>query len=71
MNRYGCHNHPQRKPGYLAQDGWFLDGVTRTPRMVKVKDAMSKDCQYSKDPALGQKDERCTGCKWRADAANA
>ena len=67
MNRYGCHNHPPHKHGYLAQDGWFLDGVTRTPRMVKVKDAMSKDCQYSKSTP----DERCTGCKWRADAANA
>ncbi len=65
MNRYGCHNHPQRKPGYLAQDGWFLDGVTRAPRMVKVKDVMSKNCQYSNSTP----DERCAGCKWRVGNA--
>lgn len=70
MNRYGCYNRQPFKDSTVVQDGWFLDGVTRTPRMVKVKDTMSKDCRYSKDPALGQKDERCVGCKWRPDATD-
>lgn len=65
MNRYGCYNRQPFKDSTVVQDGWFLDGVTRTPRMVKVKDAMSKDCQYSNSTP----DERCTGCKWRVGNA--
>ena len=66
MKKNACHNRQPHKPGYLAQDGYFLDGVTRTPRMVKVKDVMTKDCQYSKTTP----DAGCDGCKWRAHAAD-
>ena len=48
------------------KDGGYMDGVTRCPRMVTIKDPMSKDCQYSKTtPDVG-----CDGCKWRAHAAD-
>lgn len=62
MKKNACNNRQPFKTSTVVQDGWYMDGVTRCPRMVKVKDAMSKDCQYSKETP----DERCVGCKWRA-----
>ena len=43
----------------MVQDGWFLDGVTRAPRMIAIPDPMTKECQYTK---LNPKDERCEKC---------
>lgn len=62
MNLNGCHNHKPFRTSYPAQDGWFMDGVTRTPKMVPVKFRMAPDCQYTKT-ALGAADKRCEGCK--------
>ena len=64
MNQYACHNHPPFKSSSIVQDGWYMDGVTRCPRLVTVKHVMSKDCQYSKTTP----DAGCGGCKWRAHA---
>ena len=67
MKKNACNNRPPLKTSVVVQDGWYMDGVTRCPRMVTIKDQMSKDCQYSKTT----QDAGCDGCKWRADAANA
>lgn len=60
----GCHNR-QLRAKVLVQDGWFIDGVSRTPKLTMIPDTMSKDCQYTHS-ALGQKDPGCTGCRHRA-----
>jgi hypothetical protein len=51
-----------------AQNGWYMDGVTRTPKMTPVKFRMAAECQYTLSD-LGQKDDRCTGCKHRKEPA--
>ena len=56
---YGCHNRPPLRTRAVVQDGYFFDGVTRTPKMIAIPDPMSKDCRYSKD----HDDPGCTGCK--------
>lgn len=61
---YGCHNRPPFRAVLPVQDGWFLDGVTRVPRMVPAPFRMATDCQYTKT-ALGQADKGCVGCKHR------
>lgn len=62
----GCHNRPPYSTSQPMQDGWYMDGVTRTPRMVYVPHRMSTECQYSRDPmGYGQQDPRCEGCRWR------
>lgn len=49
-----------------------MDGVTRVQKMKTIPFTMSMQCEYARDPmGYGQKDARCTGCKWRPDAANA
>ena len=59
---YGCHNRqPLGSRPIPAQDGWFVDGVTRTPRLVPLPFRMAKACEYAK--ADGQADPRCAGCK--------
>lgn len=63
----GCHNRKDFRPSYPAQDGWYMDGVTRTPRLVPVKFSMTKDCQYT-FTELGQKDAGCLGCNRRKEA---
>ena len=71
MKPYACYNRPPFKTSAIAQDGWYMDGVTRCPRLVTVKHVMTTECQYSRDPmGYGQRDERCAGCKWRAHAAD-
>lgn len=62
MTLYGCHNHSPFRTSFPAQDGWFMDGVTRVARMVPVPFRMAKDCQYT-HTALGAADARCVGCK--------
>jgi len=63
--RNGCHDRKPFKESVPVQDGHFMDGVTRTPRMVSSPFRMSKACEYTKT-TLGQADKGCTGCKWRA-----
>lgn len=64
-SRNGCHNRPEYRAVQPMQDGWYLDGTTRTPRMVAVLHRMAKDCQYTLSD-LGRVDSGCVGCKWRA-----
>jgi len=63
---YGCHNRREYKPKVMVQDGWWMDGQSRTAKMVTKPFAMTKDCQYTKS-ALGQADTGCTGCRHRLD----
>lgn len=62
----GCHNRRPYRAILPLQDGWFMDGVTRTPRMVSVPFRMSPECNYTLS-ALGQADPRCAGCRWRVN----
>lgn len=62
----GCHNRAPYRASFPAQDGWFMDGVTRVPRMVSVPFRMAPECQYTTS-ALGQADAGCTGCRWRKE----
>lgn len=65
MTQHGCHNRPPYKTSMPVQDGYFMDGVTRAPRMVPVPFRMARDCQYTKS-ALGQADRACAGCRHKA-----
>lgn len=56
---YGCHNRKPLKTRAVVQDGYFQDGVTRTPRMIPIPDPMTKSCQYT---ATSPSDARCAGC---------
>lgn len=60
----GCHNHPPFRTVIPMQDGWYMDGYTRTPRMVARPFVNTKPCQYSKSE-LGKVDRGCDGCTWR------
>lgn len=62
--RYGCFNRPPFRTVMPVQDGWYLDGVTRTPRLVAMRHRMQPDCQYT-HTELGQADAGCTDCKHR------
>ena len=64
----GCHDRAPYRKSVPVQDGWFMDGVTRTPRMVSIPAVMAADCRYTHS-GLGQADSRCVGCKWRTDVA--
>jgi hypothetical protein len=64
---YGCHSKPLTHPLTASQDGWHMDGYTRTPRMVHVPFAMSRECNYT-TTTLGKADTGCTGCTRRATA---
>lgn len=64
QHRNGCHNRPDFRPSLIVQDGWFLDGVTRVPKLVSVPFRMNPDCQY-RHTTLGQQDTSCDGCKRR------
>lgn len=65
MRLNGCHNRPEGRPTYPAQDGYFEDSFPdgtplRSPKWVLIQDrAMSKDCRYS----LHTDDPGCTGCR--------
>ena len=65
MNLNGCHNRPPFREGIPVQDGYWLDGRTRTPRMAWAPFRMARDCQYSNDQLVGAKDPRCSGCRWK------
>lgn len=66
MNPYGCHNRAEFRAVLPVQDGWWLDGKTRVPKMHGVPFRMARECHYTHTD-LGQADARCTGCKWRAE----
>lgn len=59
----GCHNRAEFRPFFVVQDGWFLDGVTRVPKMIKVPHTMTTTCQYRLDDMVGRKDKKCENCK--------
>lgn len=56
----GCHNKDTTRWTYPAQDGWIYseDGTTRMPRVVQIKNVMSRNCVYS----VLTRDDRCAGC---------
>lgn len=60
----GCYNHPPYQTLIPVQDGWYMDGYTRTPRMVAIPFTMTKPCQYTLSE-LGKVDRGCDGCTWR------
>jgi hypothetical protein len=64
---HGCFDRAPYAPVIPAQDGWYMDGYTRTPRMVPMPFRMSPTCNYTHTD-LGAADKRCTGCTWRATA---
>jgi len=67
----GCFNRHEFRPGYYAQDGWYMDGYTRTPKMIWVPFRMSQKCEYMLDQLVGKHDNKCAGCKWKGtNAAN-
>jgi hypothetical protein len=57
----GCYNREPYKAEVMVQNGW-TDEQTR--RMIAIPFTMTTDCQYTLSE-LGQKDEKCVGCKWR------
>ena len=60
----GCHDRPAFRSLLPVQDGWWMDGHTRVPRMVPSPFRLSPDCQYTKTD-LGKSDPGCTRCKWK------
>lgn len=58
---YLCFNRPPFKETLIVQDGWFMDGVTRTPRMKSIPFRMARDCRYQADDLYN--DPQCVGCK--------
>lgn len=64
MRLNGCHDRPPFRRVTPVQDGWFLDGDTRVPRMAPAPHRMTTDCQYTRTK-LGQADAGCDGCKHR------
>ena len=53
-------NRGEFKQQVIVQDGWFMDGVTRYPRMVSTPFVMSPDCEFQKTDAYNYPD--CIGC---------
>lgn len=58
----GCHNRAPYKEYVVVQDGWTQKGEIRY--LISIPFPMTTDCQYTLSE-LGQKDEKCVGCKWR------
>ncbi len=69
QRRNGCFNRPPFRTVMPAQDGWYLDGTTRTPRLVAIAHRMAQECQYTHTD-LGQADAGCAGCKHRVENKN-
>jgi len=68
VTKYACHNRNPFKKQLVVQDGYFMDGHQRIPKMVTAPFVMSEACQYTKTE-LGRVDAKCDGCKWRAPSA--
>jgi hypothetical protein len=62
-------NRGEFKEFMVIQDGYFMDGVTRYPRMVSVPFRMSRDCEFSKGNEYDLPD--CRGCSRNAKAIDA
>lgn len=62
--KYKCHNRKPYPTHQVVSDGHYIDGYTRTPRLVHMPVSGSADCQYTHS-TLGQADPRCRGCTWR------
>jgi hypothetical protein len=63
--KHSCHDRaPFALLAIPAQDGWFTDNETRTPKLVPLPFRMSKACEYGKEQ--GRTDPGCEGCKWRS-----
>lgn len=58
----GCFDRRAFAASMPVQSGWYMDGHTRTPRMVSVAVRGQPGCQYTLSP-LGQTDPGCVGCK--------
>ena len=67
MRLYGCFSRAPLRSGDPVQDGWFIDGVTKVPKLVGLPFRMKRDCQYTLDPLVGSQDQRCTGCRWKSE----
>ena len=63
---YACINRPPLRTSHPVQDGFFMDGHTRYPRMVAMADPMTKSCQYSRDDRYS--DPQCAPCTNNAKA---
>ena len=61
---YGCFNRPPFEPSIKVQDGKLNSWA---PRMAGMEFRMEPTCQYTLTD-LGEKDEKCHGCKWKAGA---
>lgn len=66
--RNACFDRPPFRTSMVVQDGWWMDGYTRYPKMKAVEFRGSPGCVYSTDPLMGSKDPGCVGCKWRGGA---
>lgn len=64
---YGCHSRPLLKTRAIVQDGWWMDGTSRTPKMISIPDPMTKTCNYT-TTALGKADIKCIGCEHKSCA---
>jgi len=58
----GCYNRETLKTTVIVQEGWIMKEFTRLPKMIRIDDPLSKDCQYSKLTD----DKKCEGCKWKS-----
>jgi len=67
---YACSNRRDFVASYPVADGWYMDGHTRTPRMVSQKTTGKRDCQFTlfqltpTSPA-NRDDARCADCSRR------
>ncbi|NMM21828.1 MAG: hypothetical protein HHJ15_18065 [Rhodoferax sp.] len=60
---YACSNRRDFVSSYPVADGYYMDGHTRTPRMVSQPNfSYGKPCEYTKS-ALGMADAGCTDCR--------
>lgn len=72
----GCHNRaPYRETSrvqdgstdYMTNDAEPPTAVYVLPRIVEIPFRMSRECNYT-HTELGQRDERCAGCRWRHES---
>ena len=65
--KYGCHSRPPLKTSAVVANGFFMDGYTRTPKMISIPDPMTKTCNYT-TTVLGKADIKCIGCAHKSCA---
>lgn len=64
MKPYACHNREPFRQTVELQSPTVVDGqVVATTTTFPFR--MRQDCSYT-TTELGQADERCVGCHWRA-----